>query len=85
MMQYSAIFKTRPNIGQFAMEAHMDKIAETLNMSPWELRFKNAWKEGTLSSTQQEMHAVGLIETLQATAKLAGEKLSPELLAMSSK
>ena len=73
------------NIGQFAMEAHMDKIAETLNMSPWELRFKNAWKEGTLSSTQQEMHAVGLIETLQATAKLAGEKLSPELLAMSSK
>ena len=70
------------NIGQFAMEAHMDKIAETLNMSPWELRFKNAWKEGTLSSTQ---HAVGLIETLQATAKLAGEKLSPELLAMSSK
>ena len=73
------------NIGQFAMEAHMDKIAETLNMSPWKLRFKNAWKEGTLSSTQQEMHAVGLIETLQATAKLAGEKLSPELLAMSSK
>ena len=72
-------------IGQVAMEAHMDKIAETLNMSPWELRFKNAWKEGTLSSTQQEMHAVGLIETLQATAKLAGEKLSPELLAMSSK
>ena len=64
---------------------NMDKIAETLNMSPWELRFKNAWKEGTLSSTQQEMHAVGLIETLQATAKLAGEKLSPELLAMSSK
>lgn len=73
------------NIGQFAVEAHMDKIAEALGMSPWELRFKNAWKEGTLSSTMQEMHAVGLIETLQATAKLAGEELSPDLLAMSSK
>lgn len=28
------------NVGQFAMEVHMDKIARELNMSPWELRLK---------------------------------------------
>ena len=58
------------NIGQFAVEVHMDKIAEAIGISPWDLRFINAWKEGAVSSTQQIMHAVGIIETLQAARSL---------------
>jgi CO/xanthine dehydrogenase Mo-binding subunit len=73
------------NVGQFATEVHLDKVAREINMSPWDLRFINAWKEGAISATRQKMHAVGIIETLQATAKLAGEELSDEYLSMSSK
>lgn len=73
------------NVGQFAMEAHLDKLAEAAGISPWELRFKNAWKEGAVSATKQKMHDVAIIETLQAAAKLAGEELPEAYMKMSSK
>lgn len=73
------------NVGQFAMEAHLDKLAEAAGISPWELRFKNAWKEGAISATKQKMHDVAIIETLQAAAKLAGEELPEAYRKMSSK
>lgn len=73
------------NVGQFAMEAHLDKLAEAAGVSPWDVRFKNAWKEGAVSATRQRMHDVAIIETLQAAAKLAGEDLPQEYMEMSSK
>jgi len=90
-----AVFTNRPvatsmrgfgiNVGQFAEEVQMDKIAAKLGMSPWDLRFINAWREGSISSTQQKMHAVGLIESLQAAAGIAGVELPEQFRNMSSK
>lgn len=73
------------NVGQFAMEAHMDKLAEEVGLSPWDVRFRNAWKDGAISATMQKMHDVAIIEVMQAAAKLAGEELPKEYMEMSSK
>lgn len=73
------------NIGQFAMESHVDKLARAAGISPWDIRFKNAWKEGAVSGCMQKMHDVAIIETMQAAAKLAGENIAEEYLMMSSK
>lgn len=73
------------NVGQFAEEVQMDKISHKLGISPWELRFKNAWKEGNPSATRQVMRAVSLIETLQEVARLSDTELPEECWAMSSK
>lgn len=73
------------NIGQFAMEAHVDKLAKAAGISPWDIRFKNAWHEGSISGCMQEQHDVAIIETMQEAAKLAGVDLPDEYLAMSSK
>ena len=73
------------NVGQFAMEAHMDKLAEEAGLSPWDVRFRNAWKDGAISATMQKMHDVAIIEVMQAAAKLAGEELPKEYMEMSSK
>ena len=73
------------NIGQFAMESLVDKLAKEAGLSPWDIRFRNAWKEGAVSGCMQKMHDVAIIETMQAAAKLAGEDLPEEYLAMSSK
>jgi CO/xanthine dehydrogenase Mo-binding subunit len=73
------------NVGQFAEEVQMDKIAHKVGISPWELRFINSWKEGSISATRQKMHSVALIETLQATAKLSGVTLPEEYMQMASK
>ncbi|TCK97762.1 selenium-dependent xanthine dehydrogenase [Natranaerovirga hydrolytica] len=51
----------------FGAEIQMDKIAEKLNMDPVELRRKNAFKEGELTSTGQLLKdGVGYLETLEA-------------------
>ena len=73
------------NIGQFAMESHLDKLAKAAGISPWDIRFVNAWKEGSVSATKQVMHDVAIIETMQAAAKLAGEELPHEYMEMGSK
>jgi len=73
------------NIGQFAMESLVDKLAKEAGLSPWDIRFRNAWKEGAVRGCMQKMHDVAIIETMQAAAKLAGEDLPEEYLAMSSK
>ena len=52
------------NIGQFAMEATMDKLAEAAGITPWDLRFRNAWHEGSISGCMQKMHDVAIIETM---------------------
>ena len=49
----------------WAIETHMDIIAEKLDMDPLEFRLKNAVEEGSICPTGQVAHAVGLKECLR--------------------
>ena len=69
----------------FALEVQMDKIAETVGMDPWEIRFINAWRDGDLGATQFKVEAAGLIEAMKRAAELAGVKLPAHLQAMNSR
>lgn len=73
------------NIGQFAEQVQMDKLANTIGMSPFEIRLKNSFKEGDANHVGNPLVAVSGIETLQMVAKMAGVELSEEYSSMSSK
>jgi CO/xanthine dehydrogenase Mo-binding subunit len=68
----------------FAVELQMGKIAQTLDMDPWELRMLNAYRNGDMRPIRKIAEDCTLIETLQAAAQLTGHELAPELRAMSS-
>ena len=68
----------------FAIEVQMDKIAETIGMDPWEIRFVNAYRNGDIKPHQKIVEDATLIETMQAAAGLVGHGLSDRLLAMNS-
>jgi CO/xanthine dehydrogenase Mo-binding subunit len=71
--------------GTSAEELQMDRIAETLGMDSWEIRFINAWRDGDLGATQFRLEAAGLIEAMKRAAELAGVKLPAHLRAMNSR
>ena len=68
----------------FATEVQMDKIAETIGMDPWEIRFINAYRNGDIKPHQKIVEDATLVETMQAAAELVGHKLPDRLLAMHS-
>lgn len=68
----------------FALEVQMDKIAETIGMDPWEIRFKNAYRNGDMKSHRKEVEDASLIEVMQAAAELVGHELPENLKAMHS-
>jgi CO/xanthine dehydrogenase Mo-binding subunit len=68
----------------FALEVQMDKIAETVGMDPWEIRFLNAYRNGDMKPYRKVTQDATLIETMQAAAKMVGHELPEHLLAMSS-
>jgi CO/xanthine dehydrogenase Mo-binding subunit len=63
----------------FATEMQMDRIARTLGLDPWELRLRNAYRNGDVRPYRKVVEDATLIETIQAAAELAGHELSPEL------
>jgi CO/xanthine dehydrogenase Mo-binding subunit len=69
----------------FAYDVQIERIAHTIGMDPWRLRFINAVRDGDTTVGQAELHTCGLIEVMQAAAKKAGIQLSDDLLKMSSK
>jgi CO/xanthine dehydrogenase Mo-binding subunit len=71
--------------GTSAEQLQMDRIAETIGMNPWEIRFLNAWRDGDLGATQFKVEAAGLIEAMKRAAELAGIELPAHLKAMSSR
>lgn len=71
--------------GTSAEQLQMSRIAETIGMDPWEIRFINAWRDGDLGATQFKVEAAGLIEAMKRAAELAGVKLPAHLQAMSSR
>jgi len=68
----------------FAIEAHMDKIAETVGMNPIELRILNAYRDGDMKAHRREAKNCALIECAQVVAEKAGVTLSPEFKAATS-
>ncbi len=69
----------------FAIEAHMDKVAEVVGMNPVALRILNAYRDGDMKAHRRVAKNCALIECCQVVAEKAGVRLSPELLAMSSR
>ncbi len=69
----------------FAWDVQMERIAETIGIDSWRLRFLNAIRDGDTSATRAVQYHCGLIEVMQTAAKRAGIKLDSDLLAMSSK
>ncbi len=55
--------------GAWACEQHMDELAQRLGMDPLELRLKNIFVDGDLSYWGEQLHNVGLTETLVRAAE----------------
>jgi CO/xanthine dehydrogenase Mo-binding subunit len=73
------------NIGQYAEQVQIDRVAAACGKSPMEIRFINAFHEYDKGHVGNELRAVSTIETLQEVAKLAGIELDEKYLSMSSK
>ncbi len=73
------------NIGQYAEQVQIDRVAAACGKSPMEVRFINAFHEYDKGHVGNELRAVSTIETLQEVAKLAGIELDEKYLSMSSK
>lgn len=73
------------NVGQFAEQAHLDKVARACGKTPMEIRFINAFHEGDQSHVGNVLRAVSTIETLQGVAKMADIPLDETYWNMRSK
>jgi CO/xanthine dehydrogenase Mo-binding subunit len=58
----------------FAYESQMDDIARALALDPLDIRLLNAYGEGSISPTGQELHSVALKDTLTRAAQRYGWK-----------
>jgi CO/xanthine dehydrogenase Mo-binding subunit len=72
------------NVGQYAEQVQLDRLARAAGISPIEIRFINAFHTGDRNHTGNELAAVSTIETLQKVAAMSGQKLPEKYLAMSS-
>jgi hypothetical protein len=68
----------------FAIECHMDKVAETVGMNPIELRIKNAYRDGDMKAHRRLAKNTALIECCQVAAQKAGWQIGAEASAQSS-
>ncbi len=55
--------------GAWACEQHMDELAQRLGIDPLEFRLKNVYVEGDISYWGEQLHSVGLKETLLKAAE----------------
>lgn len=56
----------------WALESHLDAVAEKLAMDPVEVRLRNGVEEGSISATGQIFHSVGMKETVREAARKIG-------------
>ena len=71
-------------LGDFAIESQMDVIANALGIDPLRLRLLNAYRDGDMKAHRKLVEGAALVEVIQKTAELVGQKLDPDLAAMSS-
>ena len=53
-------------------------------MDSLEFRFINAYRDGDMKAHRKLVEGAALVEVIQKTAELTGQKLDPDLAAMSS-
>jgi len=68
----------------YPLEVQMDRIAREIGIDPWELRFRNVYRRGSMTAARETLHNVALIETMQAAAREAGIELTAEQRALTS-
>ena len=68
----------------FAIENHMDKVAETVGLNPIELRILNSYRDGDMKAHRREAKNCALVECCQVVAEKAGVTLSAEARAATS-
>ncbi|MEL6641585.1 MAG: molybdopterin cofactor-binding domain-containing protein [Pseudomonadota bacterium] len=68
----------------FAIECHMDRVAEAVGIDPISLRIKNAYRDGDMKAHRREAKNCALVESCQVAAGKAGWSLSGEDSAASS-
>lgn len=68
----------------FALELQMEKIAQTIGLDSWAVRFINAYRNGDIKPHQKVVEDATLIEVMQKAAELAGYNLPEEYKRMSS-
>ena len=69
----------------FAIETHMDKVAEKIGMNPVEFRIRNAYRDGDMKAHRREAHNCALVECAQVAAEKAGWQIGEEFRRMSSR
>ncbi|WP_102107237.1 xanthine dehydrogenase family protein molybdopterin-binding subunit, partial [Oceaniglobus roseus] len=68
----------------FAIECHMDRVAEAVGMNPIDLRILNAYRDGDMKAHRRKAKNAALIECCQVVADKAGWTISPDSRAQSS-
>ncbi len=68
----------------FAVETHMNRVADVLGMDPWELRLKNANRVADTSPSRVAYGNPSTVTTLLGAAEAAGVDLPAELRAMTN-
>lgn len=68
----------------FAIECHMDRVAETVGMNPIELRILNAYRDGDMKAHRRPAKNTALIECCQVAAGKARWPISADAAAQSS-
>ena len=68
----------------FAVETHMNRMAEALGIDPWELRLKNANRIGDTTGNGVVLTDPSTVQVVQAAAERTGVQLKPELAAMTN-
>ena len=71
-------------LGDFAIESQMDVVASVLGIDPLRLRLMNAYRDNDMKAHRKLVEGAALVEVIQKTAEMAGQKLDPDLAAMRS-
>ena len=61
----------------FAIEAHMDKVAEAVGINPVDFRILNAYRDGDMKAHRRVAKNCALVECCQVVADKAGIALNP--------
>ena len=62
----------------FAIEVHMDRVAEAVGVDPIHLRILNSYRDGDMKAHRREAKNCALVECCQVAAEKAGWPLSAE-------
>ncbi len=68
----------------FAIECHMDRVADVIDMDPISLRIRNSYRDGDMKAHRREAKNCALVECCQVAAGKAGWTLGAEDMAATS-